>query len=135
MDLNSPVLSMGWCRKHCVITSHSDGSIKQVDVRMGKVVSTTNAHTNECRSIDVSPCGSYLLSAAFDAQCSIFTLEGEKMPQPQFSAALRTRGGRLLAARFQKMDEPGIVIAGADCSVSLWKMKSEGDDMNEYGVK
>jgi len=133
VDLDNAVLSMGWARKHCIMTSHADGSIKQVDVRMGRVVSITNAHTNECRSLDVSPCGRYLLSAAFDAQCSIFYLDGEKMPQPTFGAALRTNGGRLLAARWQTIGEPGVIIAGADCSVSFWKMGGL-IKTNEYGV-
>ena len=134
VDLKSPVLAMVWGRKYCVLTSHSDGSIKQVDTRMGRVVSVTNAHANECRSLDISPCGNHLLSAAFDSQCSVFGIQGENMPQPSFQAAMRTGGGRLLAARWQRYGEPGIVIAGADCSVTFWRMgkRIPGD---EYGVK
>eukprot|EP00520_Triparma_pacifica_P009212 CAMPEP_0118634774 /NCGR_PEP_ID=MMETSP0785-20121206/1727_1 /TAXON_ID=91992 /ORGANISM="Bolidomonas pacifica, Strain CCMP 1866" /LENGTH=703 /DNA_ID=CAMNT_0006525773 /DNA_START=26 /DNA_END=2133 /DNA_ORIENTATION=- len=68
----SPVFSCCFKGKHELVTSHSDGTIRSVDIKTGKTVSVIQAHNDECRSLDVTPCRRFMLSGGFDGTAGVF---------------------------------------------------------------
>ncbi|GMI19250.1 hypothetical protein TeGR_g12954, partial [Tetraparma gracilis] len=122
----SAVLSLLWSDRHTVVTSHADGSIRETDVRTGRERSVIQAHQDECRSLDATPCGRFLCTGGFDGLSSIFSMDAEA---PDFVGSLRMRsGGRILSAKFRPRGEQGVLVAGADCSVTYWGARPKQQD-------
>jgi hypothetical protein len=118
MSVGSPILSLLWGSKHTLVTSHADGSIRELDIRTGKESSVIQAHQDECRSLDATPCGRFVVTGSFDGLASIFSLTDSA---PDFIASLRIRsGGRILSAKWRPRGDQGVLVAGADCSVTYW---------------
>ncbi|GMH69600.1 hypothetical protein TrLO_g5590 [Triparma laevis f. longispina] len=115
----SPILSVVFLSKYSIMSSHADGTLRQVDIKTGKTVSVIQAHNDECRSLDTTLCKRYLLSGGFDGSASVFsTLHN---PVPEFKASMRTKaGGRILNAKFRPRGGLGMLMAGADCTVQYW---------------
>ncbi|GMH80496.1 hypothetical protein TrST_g2934 [Triparma strigata] len=115
----SPILSVVFLSKYSIMSSHADGTLRQVDIKTGKTVSVIQAHNDECRSLDTTLCQRYLLSGGFDGSASVFsTLHN---PVPEFKASMRTKaGGRILNAKFRPRGGLGMLMAGADCTVQYW---------------
>ena len=122
VDVGSPILSLLWSGKFNVVSSHADGSVRELDVRTGKEVSVIQAHQDECRSLDATPCGRFICTGGFDGLASIFKI-GEGTA-PDFVASLRMRsGGRILSAKWRPRGGQGVLLAGADCTVTYWGKK------------
>ena len=82
-------------------------------------MSVIQAHNDECRSLDITLCQRYLLSAGFDGGASVFSTV--QNPVPEFKANLRVKnGGRILSAKFRPRGGLGMIMAGADCTVQYW---------------
>jgi hypothetical protein len=48
---------------------------------------------------------------------------------PDFVGSLRMRsGGRILSAKFRPRGEQGVLVAGADCSVTYWGARPKQQD-------
>ncbi len=116
-----PILSLVYGGKHEIVTSHSDGSLRTLDVRTGKSLSVIQAHQDECRSLDMTACGRFLISGGFDGTAGIYKM-GSGGDTPEFVAGLMTQGGgRILSARWRNRGIASLLMAGANCSVTYWK--------------
>ena len=122
--VESPVLSLLWSGRDRVLTSHSDGTVRELDARTGRELSAVQAHQDECRSLDATPCGRFVCTGGFDGLSSCFSTSstsGGDGDAPAFLASLRTRtGGRVLASRWRPRGGRGMLVAGADCTVTYW---------------
>ncbi|GMI20280.1 hypothetical protein TrRE_jg10134 [Triparma retinervis] len=125
INCTSPVFSCCFKGKHELVTSHSDGTIRSVDIKTGKTTSVIQAHNDECRSLDVTPCRRFMLSGGFDGTAGVFGLdESQKNDQPEFKAKVRHKGGgRVLSAKWRPRGDVGLLLSGADCSVQFWGRK------------
>ena len=152
INCTSPIFSLCFKGKHEVVTSHSDGTIRSVDLRSGKTTSVIQAHNDECRSLDVTPCRRFLASGGFDGTTGVFALdEKDKNSQPEFQAKVRgggkrqrhidyphtlltslplqvrhRGGGRVLSAKWRPRGDVGLLMSGADCTVQFWGRKGGG---------
>jgi WD40 repeat protein len=124
------------------LTSHIDGTITLWDWRKRKSLATLAQHTDECRSLDFSPGGCWLLSAAFDAMSCIYqtaatgtatavplspqahgsgSAASSKPWQVKYVGSLKAHTGRVLSARWHPA-RAAFLTASADCSVMLWTL-------------
>lgn len=122
----SPILNLCFKSRHEILTSHSDGTIRSLSLKNGKTSSIIQAHNDECRSLDVTPCRRYMVSGGFDGTAGIFGLDQNVGTdgQPDFKAKIRSRnGGRILNAKWRPRGDVGMLLAGADCTVQYWAKK------------
>ena len=132
-SFESAPLSLVWSSDgYGILTSHADGTIRSIDLRASKgqvsggggggsgrplsqIASVTNAHVSECRSIDATPCGRYLLSSSFDGTASVFTMPTLGVAGPEFNAQIRGKGGgKLLQGKWRNKGKPGFIVAGSE---------------------
>lgn len=127
------------------VTSHADGAVSVWDLRQRRILSSLAQHTEECRSLDFSPKGKWLVTAAFDSKACVYqtsaphTCSSEQNSPSKFGgmsgvqaspgrgrvldlqyvSSFKAHSGRVLCARWHPV-MCGFLTTSADCSVMLW---------------
>jgi WD40 repeat protein len=97
-----------------------NGSVALVDLRQRTILQTLDEHADECRCVDFSPDGQWLVTGGFDSVIATHrVVTQQSILQP--ISKLKGHGGRILSLNWHPF-RPEILSTSTDCSVTLWSL-------------
>lgn len=114
--------SLSFCPtdENIAASSHENGDCCLWDLRTGKQLSQHSIHRDECRSIQYSPDGKWLLTGSFDGTVCIAEVAENRSLRPVASFAQHR--DKVLSAGWHPTI-PAFVSTGADKMIKLWTNK------------
>ena len=116
LSLSDTVTSLS-SHDHHLTLALTDGSCATYDLRNWKLVSSFQPHSNECRSVQHSPCGHWLLTGSYDGSVCLSEAAGVEWME------VAQHRDKVIQARWHP---GGLVFASTstDKTASFWTMQS-----------